>query len=290
MQNGRPFDLQNFQCENENEVDVKQQGEGCPQSSLKYEIGFNLSQNAFLPYISVCYNPNTASTLYAEHNVHGQSVGSGDKMLPINTPTWRKDIIQQFDIEKAYEKSSQLTRFVALLGSEALARRYINPQNGSEYYFAKGHLAPDAEGIFVSWRRATYFYLNTVPQWQFINNRNWGRLEDEVRHFATLNVATIKVRTGGVGTLNLENRDILLGEWQGSPKLNVPLWNYKKLYNATSNDGIVAFYTLNNPYATQLPQPLPCVDVCANIEWLTRSFQDSRKSFQQGYTICCTLS
>lgn len=40
-------------------------------------------------------------------------------------------------------------------------------------YFAKGHLAPDADFVLEAEQDATYYYVNAAPQWQAVNNGNW---------------------------------------------------------------------------------------------------------------------
>ena len=68
----------------------------------------------------------------------------------------------------SYTQASQLIRLTALLGSEAQAQKFIYTNS----YMARGHLAPDADGIFRSWQFATYFYTNVAPQWQVKINFN----------------------------------------------------------------------------------------------------------------------
>jgi len=61
----------------------------------------------------------------------------------------------------SYTQASQLARLTTLLGSAAQAKKFIYTNS----YMAKGHLAPDGDGIFRSWQFSTYFYTNVAPQW-----------------------------------------------------------------------------------------------------------------------------
>lgn len=90
----------------------------------------------------------------------------------------------------AYKQIFEKATFTKLLGSSKLADKYINQDS----YLARGHLAPDEDFLFASWQYATFFYINTVPQWQAINNGNWKRLENLVRSTADFYNEDLQVR------------------------------------------------------------------------------------------------
>ncbi len=51
----------------------------------------------------------------------------------------------------------------------------------------------------VDWQEATYYYTNTAPQWQGINNGNWKDVEHTVRKLADKTGLDLEVRTCGRG-------------------------------------------------------------------------------------------
>ncbi|MPC35291.1 hypothetical protein E2C01_028711 [Portunus trituberculatus] len=89
------------------------------------------------------------------------------------------------------------------------------------YFLSKGHLAPVADFVLEAEKRATYHYINIVPQWKTINNGNWevrlhsspflqvteprSKLESAVRKLAKDGAATLDVYTGTHGILELLN-------------------------------------------------------------------------------------
>ena len=55
---------------------------------------------------------------------------------------------------------------------------------GSQDWFAKGHLSPDAAFVYQREQDATYYYINAAPQFQSFNAVNWRLLEEGVRELA----------------------------------------------------------------------------------------------------------
>jgi DNA/RNA endonuclease G (NUC1) len=138
-------------------------------------------------------------------------------------------------------------------------------------YFARGHLTPDSDRISKSWRDATYFYMNTVPMWQRINNGIWKRIENAARSVASGIGNNIQVYTGGFQS-------------QGDLTVNgveVPKWLFKVVVKPGAG---IAFVTLNDINARSVT--LPCKDICDENGWLKNA---DRKDYSKGYTICCSV-
>jgi DNA/RNA endonuclease G (NUC1) len=49
--------------------------------------------------------------------------------------------------------------------------------------------------VRTDWQEATYYYTNTAPQWQGINNGNWKDVEHTVRKLADKTSLDLEVRT-----------------------------------------------------------------------------------------------
>ena len=60
----------------------------------------------------------------------------------------------------------------------------VDSTSGSQDWFAKGHLSPDAAFVYQREQDATYYYVNAAPQFQSFNAQNWRFLEEGVRDLA----------------------------------------------------------------------------------------------------------
>lgn len=182
----------------------------------------------------------------------------------------------------AYQQSSQKITFATILGSTALANKYIYTNS----YLARGHLSPDADQVFVTSSFSTYFYMNTVPQWQQINNGNWKSVETSIRTTASNLAEDIQVITGGFETLELEDINGNLAEMTlSNGKLPIPKFVWKIMYSLDTEKGI-AFISVNNPFVTTITdEHYLCADICSDFGWGTSAWDIPTK----GLTYCCDI-
>lgn len=182
----------------------------------------------------------------------------------------------------AYKRPFQKATFNKLLKSSALAETYIT----NNTYLSRGHLAPDADFLFASWQYATYFYINTNPQWQKINGGNWKNLEIIVRKQAELRNTQLKIYTGSHGVLQLPDIKNNLVDIYLLPKniLPVPKYFWKILYDEKTHQAIVLI-NLNNPTVKQIPSgTIFCTNICKIFGWARKSWNKPNK----GLIFCCS--
>ncbi|XP_023318433.1 uncharacterized protein LOC106656884 [Trichogramma pretiosum] len=108
--------------------------------------------------------------------------------------------------------------------------------------------------IYVPEGLATYTYINTVPQWNSINQHNWEIMESYVRNMATTLHKDLTVITGSYKRLHYPDektpkipKNVYLYYDKHGPQCPVPLATYKIVVDPTTKKGLV-FVTSNDPY------------------------------------------
>lgn len=247
----------------------------CAANGSLISIGFQLNDGrGFVTLIDVCYSKKKGSTIYTKHLLQGNAIKNAMKSNTRPSTFKTIEVSSNINAPKSFTKSNQFKRFEAIFGDREKGQQFLN-----KTYLARGHLAPDGDFLFVSWQFSTYYYINTIPQWQSINNGNWKHVESVVRSAADKLKKDVLIFTGGFGVLKLNNKKISL-----DPNgLEVPKWSWKVVKVLEDNSGI-AFLTYNNPFATLAPNAI-CPDVCNNNGW---DWKD-RKTFSKGFTVCCTI-
>ncbi len=120
--------------------------------------------------ITICHNPKLDQTVLAHHTIYGSSINSFE--VSNKRPGFKEGgYYSGINANKAYSQKSQKEMIAELVGSSSLAVKYIDVSRS--FYFARGHLAPDADFVHIREQNATYYFINVVPQWQSINNGNW---------------------------------------------------------------------------------------------------------------------
>ncbi|XP_019548525.3 uncharacterized protein LOC109418755 [Aedes albopictus] len=243
------------------------------------KLGFDAGASGFITYIESCFNTERSSVLYTKHSLPGVAIASA--VAADAYQNWRTNGIgNKVNPEASYLQDTQLARLESLLGSKAQAEKYVQV---GKVFLNKGHLTPRGDGIFHTWKHATFFYTNAVPQWNVINEGNWNNVELRVRHVASLLQEDVLVIQGTFGVLALPNTQNQSVEVSLSAEgIDVPLWMWKIVKSPSRNAGI-AFVTLNNPYETVAPAELLCTDVCEQYGWAEPNYG----KFALGFTYCC---
>ena len=155
-----------------------------------------------------------------------------------------------------------------------------------------GQLISEDDFFYVFEKRATYFYENTVPIWESINNGNWKITSDIIRKIARETYSNLDIYSGSIGNLAINGHQIYLGNSENpSNRINVPKFLFKLVYDRKNPERGTVFITVNDPGVQKFPNGSLSEEytICENqsgCNELYPTFSDTKK----GYTYCCTLS
>ncbi|XP_055629218.1 uncharacterized protein LOC129770413 [Toxorhynchites rutilus septentrionalis] len=294
---GSTIDIRRVVCQRRTDSIVwrKTAPQNCAVDGTLFNIGFDIPTVGKIPLIEVCYDMRLAAPIYSHHEIRGTAIGS--KIKSFTRPrSFKSDMTPpEVDPSNLFTIRSSFATLTNLLGSETQAKKFM-PHNSSRLRLSRGHLAPDADGIFRSWRLATYYYLNVVPQWQICNAENWERVESIARKMAKNMQEDLMIYTGSSGVLNLPDSKKKLipfylttvKESEGTvSKIPVPSLMWKVLKSRKQNAAI-AFVQHNNPFLDEATiSDRLCDDSthCAQYGFVNGQF----KNVTRGYTYCCTV-
>lgn len=262
---------------------------GPQQEGQLVDIGFQLSSSGghFRPVITVCHVAETEATLFARHTIRGNYTRDRIRGEASGRPAFREGglFYRQVRAAQAYAKQSQQQMFTRLFGPQQAAEYFTN-----NHYLAKGHLAPDADFYFKDWQEASYYYSNTAPQWQSVNNGNWKDVEYTVRKLARETGRDLQIWTGTLGLLQLPSNgsqvEVYLTENQGKKYIPVPAYFWKVVLDPVRVQAVV-LVTANNPHLSRLPRSTAfCKDRCQDLGW-DRHLNNKDKA-ESGLTFCCS--
>nr|WBG54456.1 duplex-specific nuclease [Austinograea rodriguezensis] len=248
-------------------------------------IGFQFADR-FYEQILVCFDHDKQTTLYTRHVLHGANIEGKDS--DSSRPAFKTSRgFFNVSMSKLYTQNSQFELLKTLLGDEELANTMFDT---SKYYFAKGHLSPDADFVTLTEQDATYYYINAVPQWQAFNNGNWKFLEYATRDLAQQKGRDLRVYNGGWGVLELDDNNgnpvkVFLGLVENETVVPAPAVTWKVVHDEYSNCA-VAVVGVNNPHLTSAPSTTLCEDVCSSLSWIDFDVSD----LTNGYMYCCSVS
>ncbi|KAH8346813.1 hypothetical protein KR059_000055, partial [Drosophila kikkawai] len=242
----------------------------CP--ATMYSVGYTIN-NRRLELYRACYDRNAVRAQFSTHQVYHKT------FFPQRAcSTFSRDgAISETDAA-SFTPRSIFRAFRAIFGT---TQRYI--ANERDTVINRGHLTPSADYLYGDQMCATFKYINVVPQWKTINERNWEAIERWVRSRISAG-GFLRIKTGGTGRLTLPDRQrrqrpIILG---AGTKNVMPEWLFKVVRTSTNQPHTV-FVTYNNIYATSRPAaPRFCASIPCPL-----TLQDNAAA---GYTYCCNAT
>lgn len=283
--NSVEYEFGDLVCRHSSPSVVRKTGKTCLNKYTQIEIGFDLG-NEFLNTVDICRDEDLLVTYYAKFKLT-KSIGGYQRSYP--RPSWKQDnFCGPYDVNTQYTRSVQKATISTILKSADLGEKYIS--STSNYYFARGHISAKADHVYGSAQRATFWYINTAPQWQTFNGANWMYLESDVRNYASAKQLDLDIYTGVHGILTLPDvnnveQPIYFYTSGNDRAMPIALFFWKIMYDPISRKG-TAFVGVNNPYITNLTDDyFICKDISSRISWLTWKPNDIVK----GISYACAI-
>ncbi|XP_072749101.1 salivary protein Tsal2A-like isoform X2 [Anoplolepis gracilipes] len=238
----------------------------CLDRHSPIEIGFNVS-GTFIRTIELCRDDKTYTTYYTKFKM-SKMIGSYQRSYPRPSRFLTGGFYPGIDMDYLYKFETQLNTLARILNSTKLAQERLKR---SVQFLSRGHMAAKADFIYGALQRATFWYLNTAPQWQSFNGGNWNSLEDSVRRFAASRRLDLDVYTGVHGQMTMED---IRGKQQPvhlyaeGAIVPAPKFYWKVIYDPLSKRG-TAFVGLNDPFVKSVTDDIYlCMDISEKIKWL----------------------
>ncbi|KAF7994100.1 hypothetical protein HCN44_011369 [Aphidius gifuensis] len=271
--------LKDISCSRNPQTKVKTTLDKCSRDGVKGTIGFHVnakSKHNYQSIIDFCHNAKIGHTVYAHTKIPAQIKNHQKGVARVEFK--QDNFFKGISVRNVYRKTEQVKTIANIVGSMELAEDFIHDKG--EYFFAKGHLVAKADFIFGSQQLATFSYVNAIPMWQNVNGKNWARLEESVRNYASDRNRDLEVWTGSLGILQIKDAN----------RKSHDLYLHRSVvYDSISKAG-VAFITINNPYLKSLDDEyVVCKDVCDDLPWFNYKSTWRRDKYDSGYTYCCKV-
>ena len=180
-----------------------------------------------------------------------------------------------------YNKDSQVKQVKKLLSKNIHdGHPVIEDTPSGHNFFTKGHLVPSSDFVYYAEKYATYYFINTAPQFYSFNNINWNSLEQCARDYADKVKKTFNVFPGTYGQLKFDGNPMFLYKNTHVP---VPEYFWKVIEDPVDMKA-VAFIGSNDIYLSSSPM-LFCENVCSQIPWV----QWNIEKIYSGYMYCCEV-
>ncbi|KAG4069699.1 hypothetical protein HA402_002278 [Bradysia odoriphaga] len=291
LYNKAPIDFKSIKCSSHAYHTTRQTHRSCYDNSDLIQIGFNITNDRFLNIIDVCYNRTHETTFYTHHIQMPQNIGF-QRSVPRPHFIRGQFFKQAPNINKLFNRNKQKTVFEQTLGHSNISTHFADDKKS--LFLVRGHLTPKVDFLFGSQQRATFWLINSAPQWQSFNSGNWERIEQGIRQLIADRNIVANIYTGTYGILSYRDaigqaKPIYLSnKFNGSSVVPVPKLFYKVVLTVDSTLG-VAVIGVNNPFATIEEiesEYVICEDVADELLW----FKWDRKNIVKGYTYACEVN
>lgn len=191
------------------------------------------------------------------------------------------------EVQEIYQKVAVREEFECIWGGKVVQ---LLPESGSQY-IARGHLMANMDGALHTYQRATFMYVNVMPQFQSNNQGNWLTVEKAVRRFAGLYGQHLDIYTGTADIMIYKG--VMLYIYTLETTRYFPIMNifYKIIISKATREAMVVV-GVNNVLAEEegVQKFIFCDDVRDDTGLYTKSLnENARQNVFKGYIYTCKI-
>lgn len=288
IRSGSFHNIHEFRCREWPTTTLRRRtGQTCFNGATLVDVGFVVGTR-FLTVFTSCHDPRTEENYFTESSF---VPANGNQQRNVARPPWAQgDFFPGKTVDIMHTRNNQRNAIGRILGSSALAAQIIEAEP-SDVFLARGHIAAMTDFISANEQRATFFFINTAPQFQTFNGGNWVSVEISSRRLAHDRNINLNVYTGTVGRVDFPDvngvrRNLFIDD--RNSQIPVPRLYYKILENPAARSGVVLI-GVNNPHLSlneiNAQGYVICPDVSSRINYVSWS----RTNLVRGFSYACEV-
>lgn len=298
----KEYNFMNLNCDKPPAFEVEEDKNFKHPKYRKFKIGFPTSWGwGFLTTVDAYYEGDKFQTKFVKSHIPHAIEGKQ------SSPKSRRFQVDGADegLKEYYDSENQVKELGKQLNCAKLPKtdpkscedKYLAGDKKRELYFSRGHLAPKSHFVYEIAGASTFFYLNVGPQYQVINNNNWGAIEEFVPKLAVDKKKNLVVYTGSHGQLKLpdtadgnkEKGIYLRVNDNGEKIIPVPLYFWKLIYDRDNKHGSV-LVTVNNPFLLDPESYKACKEPIKSLPHAKMpKWSNAQKNLKWGYSYMCKV-
>lgn len=261
----------------------------CRNNATQMELGYSVAANRFLSIMDVCHDQFLERTLYS-HYIQTPANSGFQRGAP--RPSFITGPFFGRNVDRLYTGAVQRVTIGGILGASRVTALWDDSRS---FFLARGHLAANADFIFATHQRATFFFVNASPQWQSFNAGNWERIEAGVRAFVANRNMNTEIYTGTFQTatkadVNGIQRELFLDfAADGRGLIPVPRYFYKVVIGELHRRGVV-FIGVNDPHLTQADVNSGRFNICRDVSSQINYINWNIGNLAMGYSYACDVN